>query len=115
MQIITTTNPWIILIIAIILYVIWQKLQTWLPSFGSSSEHGPSLSKQKPMILGTYKTLIMLVGPEEILAKQEALERARRRMQEEYEQKAREYAAKQKEVSKILKTKMNYSTNFPVI
>lgn len=36
-------------------------------------------------------------------------------MQEEYEQKAREYAAKQKEVSKILKTKLNCSAYFPVI
>ena len=38
-------------------------------------------------------------GSDEIIARQEAIEVARRRMQEQYDQKAQEHAAKQKEVS----------------
>ena len=37
-------------------------------------------------------------GSEEILARQEAVELARRQMQEQYDKKAREHAIKQKEV-----------------
>lgn len=40
--------------------------------------------------------------PEDILARQEAQEAARRKMQEAYDQKAREYMIKQKEVRKCL-------------
>ena len=39
------------------------------------------------------------IGPDEILARQEAQEAARRRMQELYDEKAREHAIKQKEVA----------------
>ena len=43
----------------------------------------------------------MGIGAEEILARQEAMELARRKMQEQYDKRAQEFAIKQKEVMLI--------------
>ena len=48
----------------------------------------------KPQFLFTY----LGAGAEEILARQEAMELARRKMQEQYDKRAQEFAIKQKQV-----------------
>jgi len=45
--------------------------------------------------------LYILLGPDEVYARQEAMESIRRKMQEQYDLKAQEFAVKQKEVRKV--------------
>lgn len=70
------TNPWIIVIIGFAFYYLLKKV---CPLKGANSSSTVTLSA------------------EEILAREEAIEAARRRMQEQYDLKAKEAAIKQKE------------------
>ena len=93
------SNPWYVLVIGIILYFVWQKLN----SRAGNGDSSASLSKYLtvnffPPI--TFTKLLYFIDPEEILARQEARETVMRRMQEEYDAKAKEFAAKQREVTK---------------
>nr|CAH0100721.1 unnamed protein product [Daphnia galeata] len=81
--ILSNTNPWLLLFIVVGVYYLIQKL--WFSSPSSNSD--------------AYSTL----SSEEILARQEAVELARRQMQEQYDKKAREHAIKQKEKEELLR------------
>jgi len=76
-----TSNGWLIVMVGIVLYFLWQKFQ----GVSSSRSSGPQLS------------------PEEVFARQEAMEARRRIMQEQYDLKAQEFAVKQKEKQEKLR------------
>jgi len=79
-SVVINTNPWIIFLIGFALYCLLKKF--W-PSRGTISSPAVTLSA------------------EEILARDEAIETARRRMQEQYDLKAKEAAIKQKEKEEL--------------
>ncbi|EFX77732.1 hypothetical protein DAPPUDRAFT_225607 [Daphnia pulex] len=81
--ILSNTNPWLLLFIVVGIYYLVQKF--WFSSQRTSSDE--------------YSTF----SSEEILARQEAVELARRQMQEQYDKKAREHAIKQKEKEELLR------------
>lgn len=85
MELASVINLWYVILAAVSIYYLWQRLS---PSLGSNSSASSS-----------HQTL----NPQEILEKQEAQEKARKRMQELYDQKAREHAIKQKEKEEIMR------------
>lgn len=74
-------NAWFIVAMGIVLYFLWQKFQ----GANSSRSSGPQLS------------------PDEVYARQEAMETIRRKMQEQYDLKTQEFAVKQKEKEEKLR------------
>jgi len=76
---IVSSNAWFIVLVGVALYFLWQKFK----GANSSRSSGPQLS------------------PDEVYARQEAMESIRRKMQEQYDLKAQEFAVKQKEVRKV--------------
>ncbi|XP_057374995.1 selenoprotein S-like [Daphnia carinata] len=82
LSVLISTNPWLLLFIALGVYYLVQKFRS--SQVISSAE---------------YSNL----SADEILARQEAVELARRQMQEEYDKKAREHASKQKEKEELLR------------
>jgi len=75
-------NAWYVVSIGIVLYILWQKFRS---KIDSNRNVGPSLS------------------PEEIFARQEAMETIRRKMQDQYDLKAQAFAVKQKEKEELLR------------
>lgn len=87
-------NAWYIVFAGIVLYFLWQRFKG---KIAASRNAGPSRS------------------PEEIYARQEAMETIRRKMQEQYDLKAQAFAAKQKEKEELarqekLKNLENYGS-----
>ena len=86
--------------VGIVLYFLWQKFQ----GASSSRSSGPQLSMADcflPHIKYNCIQLFVSSGPEEVFARQEAMEARRRIMQEQYDLKAQEFAVKQKEVKNL--------------
>jgi len=78
---IVSSNAWFIVLVGVALYFLWQKFK----GANSSRSSGPQLS------------------PDEVYARQEAMESIRRKMQEQYDLKAQEFAVKQKEKEEKLR------------
>jgi hypothetical protein len=89
--------------------LLWLVYITWFRNFGfllraPTQMHTLRLVRHSHFIV-RYRSKMLFwankfsnTGSEEILARQEAVELARRQMQEQYDKKAREHAIKQKEV-----------------
>jgi len=80
-----SANGWYIIIASILLYMLWkQKVQPLLVG---------ALTDQSRSSNGVH-----LKSAEDVLARQEAVEMARQKLQQQYDIKAQEFAVKQKEV-----------------
>lgn len=89
LQILLTTNPWLLLIIAIVLYKIWQRLR---PGIMEKYYTWQEERKEAEYAAHYHK------NPDMFRQKMEAMDEARARMQERYDRDTEQWAAKQKEI-----------------